>query len=143
VRKIVENLEILVSYRAPTLGDAFMVVAAIAGAWPTLTRAEKRKVRLSALSYSGLIDMRRCRRTGFKVGLYDSVAQGIERQTKDEMANSEFSADYDRGRWQLKYTVVCEEHGTCVCVPSISNGRTLMAFPSFCEECAEVLKDSA
>ena len=113
--QFVAKLARVAGAEATTLGEALFQVGLIAHHWPNLRPDERRKLRAAALRYSGLIEQKTCRRTGTLMGIYDSIAQGIE--TPDGSKTD--SADFVRGRWQLKYTVVCEKHSTCVCVASL------------------------
>lgn len=133
--KSVAKLVRIAGMEATTLGEAFFQIGIIAHHWPSLRPDERRKLRAAALHYSGLIEQKVCRRTGTLMGIYDSIKQGIE--TPD--ASKADSADYIRGHWQLKYTIICEKHSTCVCVASLAQARRAAAEADFCDDCWEFL----
>lgn len=70
---------------------------------------------------AGLVERRRCRLTGLHVGLYDSLASGMESDP------------------ELPWSTVCEEHGSIVSHPTQKLARSHMAMPEWCEECQKVL----
>jgi hypothetical protein len=127
----VSRLVELVRLRPRNLGDAFLQVGAIAAYWPQLRADERRRIKAAVAGFTGLVEHRRSRANGRTYGIYDSEKQGIESR-KNSAHNS---SDFDRGRWQLKWAVVCEEHGTCVCVSSLELARNTIAHPDFCEDC--------
>jgi len=132
--QIVSQFADVARMRPSTVGDAFLQVGAIAAYWPQLRADERRKIRAAATGYTGLVEHRRSRSNGRTYGIYDSEKQGIEERKN----SAPDSADFERGRWQLKWTVVCEEHGTCVCVSSLELARNTIAHPDFCDDCRGV-----
>lgn len=129
----------LVRAHSETVGEALSAVFVLNHFWPHMRSDERNRLRCAGTDAAGLIERRVARKTGFVVSLYDSVKQGIE----SEHGCKEDSADYVRGHWQLKYSVVCEEHSTVVCVASIKAGRSAMAECDFCDDCREIMASSA
>jgi len=112
----------LVSAEPATLGEALFQVGWVAHRWPNLRGDERTKLKATSIGHEGLVEQRKCRATGFLVGLYKTVDQASQ-QEADEAG---------------RYSVVCEEHSTVVCVSSLSMGRYTMAHPAhFCDECRE------
>lgn len=72
-------------------------------------------------AHAGLIEMRKCRATGFKVGLYDSLEAGMESDP------------------ETPYSTVCEEHGAIVCHSTLKLARDSMAYPEWCGDCQEIM----
>lgn len=70
---------------------------------------------------AGLVERRKCRLTGFQVGLYNGLESGMD---SDE---------------EFPWITVCEEHNTLVNHPSLRLARSHMAMPEWCEECQKVL----
>lgn len=71
----------------------------------------------------GLIERRRCRKTGELMSIYDAEAQGQSFDFTD-----------------AKYTVMCDPHGTVVTVPDMKSAKILMATPEdVCEFCYETV----
>lgn len=68
---------------------------------------------------AGCVQIKKNRKTGARIGVYDSVAQGID---------SEFP-----------WACVCEDHGTCVCCETLVQAKRTAAFPDWCEECSKKL----
>lgn len=72
-------------------------------------------------AHAGLINMRKCRATGFKVGLYRSAESGLEEDP------------------EYPYSTVCEEYGSIVCHATLRLARDSMSYPEWCGECQEIL----
>jgi len=71
----------------------------------------------------GLIERRRCRKTGELMSIYDAEAQGQAFDFTD-----------------AKYTVMCEPHGTVITVPDMKSAKILMSTPEdVCEFCYETV----
>ena len=83
------------------------------------TKAMRKKFRLP--DHAGLIDMRTCRRTKTKVGLYRASEAGIE----DDPVTP--------------YATVCEAHSNVVCHETLAAARAAMSFPDWCEDCHPAL----
>ena len=72
--------------------------------------------------YLGLVEQRKNRITGFKVGLYHGVQSGLE------------------GDPETPWIVVCEEHSNCLSVTSLGIARSHMSVPEWCEDCRPLIK---
>lgn len=80
----------------------------------------------NAHGLAGCVEQRRSRATGHLVTLYHSVQSGIEMDP------------------ETPWTLVCEEHSSCVCHSSLREARGWMAEPDqWCEPCREELAKRA
>lgn len=70
---------------------------------------------------AGLVERRRCRLTGFEVGLYNGLESGID-------------SDADS-----PWVTMCEEHGNLVSHRTLRLARSHMVVPEWCEECQKLM----
>lgn len=134
---VVARLVRIAAATPESMGDAFYQVGVIASAWPQLRSDEQKRIRMAAAPESGLLDRRTDRKTGRTFSVYDSVKQGVEVPGNLTPEQKRQTADWEGGRWQLKYTVICEAHATCVCVASLKLARETMRHPDFCDDCKD------
>lgn len=121
VASLAQRVAALVTMRPRTLGDALAQIACLAAAWPRLSAHERRKVRAAA---DGAVDSRRDRRTGRRLLVF-GVDSG--------------NLDVDCVATGDRYMVLCEEHSTCVHVPTLHAARATGCL-DFCDECREVAR---
>lgn len=104
------------------IGDAFLQIGVVAAAYARMSPRQREQVRLAALGYVGLLQMRRARSTGTMVGVYNRDGMGT-------------------GEDELKYTTVCEDHGTLVGHPSLALAKSHAPCPEgWCDECREIIR---
>jgi hypothetical protein len=118
--QIVTRLAQVAAMRPGTLWDGLAQVGVIAAYWPELRSDERRKIRSASLRLDGLIERRRCRKTRTWVGIYRSAEAGIETDPDPE----------------LRYSLVCEDHGSVVCVGSVQRARQEASDSTgWCDDC--------
>lgn len=106
---------------------AYVDVLTLAATMPRTARAALRKRLLDAErdSRAGCVDLHFCEHgTGPLVGVYRSAESGIESDP------------------ETPWTVVCEEHHTCVCVESRRAAMSTAATTrNFCDDCRDTKND--
>ena len=70
---------------------------------------------------AGALESRRNRRTGLIVTLYRAAEAGMENDP------------------ETPYCVVCERHGTLVCMATREQARSAMSVPDWCADCQEIM----
>ncbi len=108
----------LAEWRPTDYDGAIQQVAMVAAAWERASPSQRARLRIAAAGEAGLIQRRKSRVTRTTVAVYGAAAQGIETDP------------------ECKYAVVCEDHGTCVCVKTLSQARDTAPDPTnFCDDC--------
>lgn len=118
---------IAATVRAAVVREAKRIAAR--GGDPSSSRSVERLVRLAERvrereERDGCVQLRRCRATGTVVGVYRSVAAGIETDP------------------ELPWSTVCEEHHTVVCSATRQLAEVAACYPDFCEECQPKLAEA-
>ena len=70
--------------------------------------------------FAGCVQIRKNRQSGTRIGVYDSIAQGID-------------GDYP-------WACVCEEHHTCCCFDTLASAISHAVAPDWCEECQKIIE---
>ncbi len=100
------------------LGDAFVQIAFIAAVYDRASPSQRAALRVAAAGEAGLLRRARSRKTGTTTAVYRAEEQGIE-------SDPEFP-----------YAVVCETHGTIVCVGTRRQAFDTAPDPTqFCDDC--------
>lgn len=117
-RDIAPRLVTILAMEPRTRGQALMQVALVSAAWPRLSAHERKQVRVASERLAGLVDRRRDRATGRMLGVYRASEAGIE-------------SDHE-----TPWALVCEEHGSCVCVQTRADAARVRC-RDFCDDCRE------
>ena len=113
----------LVQIEPRTVFDALCQIGILATHWNSLRAHERERIQTASRHWAGLIQYRKARSTGTRVGVYSSVEAGLEVDP------------------ELKYSVVCEDHGSIVGVSTLVDARSCATEPdSWCDECREIGK---
>jgi len=113
-RHLASQVAVVVAATPRTLGEALVQIGVVVSAWPRLSAHERKQVRTAA-------ERRTDRTTRRTLGVYDAESGLVD---VDCLAEGE------------RYTVVCEEHSTLVCVSSLREARSTGCL-DFCDECRE------
>ncbi len=117
---IMRRLTSLVRQRPETHAELIEWLGVLIAARASATRAQWERLRVAATGDAGLIQRRRSRATRTTASIYDSAASGIEADPT------------------LPYTIVCEDHATCVSVATLGAAREFAPDPrSWCDDCRE------
>ena len=120
-RHLASQVAVVVAATPRTLGEALVQIGVVVSAWPRLSAHERKQVRTAAERLAGLRERRTDRTTRRTLGVYDAESGLVD---VDCLAEGE------------RYTVVCEEHSTLVCVSSLREARSTGCL-DFCDECRE------
>lgn len=102
------------------IGDAFFQIGVVAMAYARMSPRQREQVRLAALGYLGLLQMRRARSTGVMVGVCNRDETGTD--GSDE------------------YMTVCEDHGQIVGHATVTLAKFHAPCPEgWCDECREII----
>jgi hypothetical protein len=106
--------------RPDSFGDAVVQIAFIAAVYDRASSSQRAALRVAAADEAGLLRRARSRKTKTMVAVYKAAEQGIECDP------------------ETPFAVVCETHGTVVCVKTRRDAFGCAPDPTmFCDDCRE------